>query len=164
MGRRCSRKMWAGNTKGCPAPILQGGIATSLDPPAQIKLKTMKRKKSKKTTRRTKRLHIRLNDEEKSLLSALAKEHGLSISDFVRVTVTRSLPIMPKAKLDRALFIGTLGQLGKIASNVNQVAHELHRERIIGNGHHVPDRIIEGALIGIKTLSDHLLSILEDGA
>ncbi|OQP49061.1 plasmid mobilization protein [Niastella populi] len=124
----------------------------------------MERQKSKKSFGRTKRLHIRMHEKEKDQLSVLAKEHGLSISDLVRVTVIRSQPVMPKAKPDRALFIRTLGELGKIGSNVNQIAHELHRERIVGNGHHVPDRIIEGALTGVKTLSDELIHILKGDA
>lgn len=124
----------------------------------------MKEKKQKQSQQRTRRLHIRLNEQEKNQLSAMAKEHGLSISDLVRVTITRSQPVAPKAKPDRAVFIQTLAALGKIGSNVNQIAHELHRERIVGNGHHVPDRIIEGALSGVKTLSDQLIHILHDGA
>jgi hypothetical protein len=124
----------------------------------------MEKHKGKKNTGRIKRLHIRVNEKEKHQFSTLAKEHGLTLSDFVRVMVIRSQPLMPKAKPDRALFIRTLGELGKIGSNVNQIAHELHRERIVSNGHHVSDRIIEGALSGIKKLSDHLLSILKDGA
>jgi hypothetical protein len=121
----------------------------------------MNEQKQKRSWQREKRLHIRLNSDEKNQLSAIAKEHGLTLSDFVRVTITRSRPVMPKAKPDRALFIRTLGELGKIGSNVNQIAHELHRQRLVGNGHHVPDRIIENALSGVKALSDHLLSILQ---
>lgn len=115
-----------------------------------------------KRWQRIKRLHIRLTTEEKKQLSEFAKEHGLTLSDFVRVTIIRSQPVMPKAKPDRALFIRTLGELGKIGSNVNQIAHELHRQRLIGNGHHVPDRIIENALASVKALSDQLLSNLHD--
>ena len=91
----------------------------------------------------------------------MAKEHGLTISDFVRVTIIRSQPIMPKAKPDRALFIRVLADLGKVASNVNQIAHQLNRERIVGNGHHVPDRVIVDALANVKSLSDQLISILQ---
>ncbi|OQP60345.1 hypothetical protein A3860_33745 [Niastella vici] len=112
----------------------------------------------------TKRLHIRLTADEKKQMAEMAKEHGLSLSDFVRVTITRSKPVMPKAKPDRELFIRTLAQLGKVGSNVNQIAHELHRERIVGNGHHVPDRIIESALSSVKALSNHLITLLTDGA
>lgn len=155
-------RMWAGCTNCFPAPTLQGGFATSLDPPAGIKNENcMEPNTGKGNPCRTKRLHIRLNAEEKSQLLAVAKEHGLSISDFVRVTIIRSQPVMPKAKPDRALFIRTLGELGKIGSNVNQIAHALHQERLVGNGHHVPDRIIEGALAGVKTLSDQLIHILK---
>jgi hypothetical protein len=121
----------------------------------------MKGRSKKQPWHRTWRLHVRITDVEKKQISEMAKEHGLSVSDFVRVTITRSKPVITKAKPDRELFIRTLAALGKIGSNVNQIAHELHRERIVGNGHHVPDRIIEGALAGVKSLSDQLLSILQ---
>lgn len=121
----------------------------------------MKEKKKERMWNRTRRLHIRLTLDEKKKLTEMAKEHGLSISDFVRVTIIRSQPIMPKAKPDRALFIRTLAELGKVGSNVNQIAHQLNRERVVGNGHHVPDRIIENALSGVKMLSDHLIDILK---
>lgn len=123
----------------------------------------MSDQKQNRSWQRIKRLHIRLTAHEKKQIEDVAAEHGLSLSDYVRVTIIRSQPVMPKAKPDRALFIRTLAELGKIGSNVNQIAHELNRQRMVGNGHHVPERIIEGALSGVKTLSDHLLSILQDG-
>ena len=147
-----------------PAPILQGGFATSLDPPARTKtIQSMKGKKQSSSWSRTRRLHIRLTTEEKIKISGLAKEHGLKISDFVRVTIVRSQPIMPMAKPDRALFITTLGQLGKIGSNINQIAHQMHRQRVVGNGIHVPEKLINDALSSVKTLSDHLHLLLQDG-
>jgi hypothetical protein len=121
----------------------------------------MEQKKGKNNFGRTKRLHVRVNESEKYQVLAIAKEHGFSVSDLVRVTILRSQPVMPKAKPDRALFIRALGQLGKLSSNVNQIAHELNRERIVGKGYHVPAHIIEGALSSVKTLSDHLLNILK---
>ena len=123
----------------------------------------MKRNDSQQPWYRTRRLHIRLTSEEKKQLAELAKEHGLTISDFVRVTITRSKPVMQKAKPVREALIRTLAELGKVGSNVNQIAHQLNRERMIGNGHNVPDQIIERALYGVKSLSDQLISILKDG-
>jgi hypothetical protein len=104
-----------------------------------------------------------LNEQEHHQFSEMAKEHGLTLSDVVRVMMLRAQPVNQKSKPDRALFIRTLGELGKIGSNVNQIAYELHRQRIVGNGHHVPDRIIKDASASVKALSDHLLSILQDG-
>lgn len=123
----------------------------------------MKQNKNEERKDRYKRLHIRLNAKEKKKFLELAKEHGLTLSDFVRVTIIRSQPVMPKAKPDRALFIRTLAELGKIGSNVNQIAYQLNRERIVGNGHHVPDGIIQAALTEVTTLSNQLLSILKGG-
>jgi hypothetical protein len=61
------------------------------------------------------------------------------------------------------ILIRGLGELGKIGSNINQIAHELHRERIAGIGRNVPDVLIASALQGIQTLSVHLIHLLSDG-
>jgi len=113
--------------------------------------------------RRGNRLHIRLTSDEETLLSEQAAEQGLTVSDLVRNAALGSKPRLKKADPERAALIRGLGELGKIGSNVNQIAHELHRERIAGTGHHVPDGLIEAALHAVKTLSNHLIKILTGG-
>ncbi len=48
------------------------------------------------------------------------------MSDYVRVTVLNSTPVLKQIDPERAALITGLGQLGKIGSNVNQIARELH--------------------------------------
>lgn len=113
--------------------------------------------------RRRNRLHIRLTDEEETRLNEQATEQGLTVSDLVRSAALDSKPQLKKADPERAALIRGLGELGKIGSNVNQIAHELHRERIAGQGPRVPGNVIETVLHAILTLSNHLIKLLTGG-
>lgn len=123
----------------------------------------MARPKKKPGAFRTFRLEIRLTQSEQTALFLKATESGLSMSDYVRLTVLNVPPIQKKAEPERAALIKILGQLGKIGGNVNQIAHELHRERITGQGRIVKDETITAALDGVKVLSDHLINKLSSG-
>jgi len=123
----------------------------------------MGRPHSAADTRRVIRLHIRLTALEELRLLELATERGLTISDFVRGIVLNSTPVLKKSDPERIALVRGLGELGKIGSNINQIAHELHRERITGMGPRVPDDVIAASLFGVNTLSRHLLSLLTGG-
>jgi len=137
---------------------LRGDSAISLDPHA--KNKTMARPTKPTGTKRILRVDIRLTPDEQMHLFAKATEQGLTVSDLVRWTIINTKPLMKRADPDRAALIRALGELGKVGSNVNQIAHELHRERIAGNGRAVPDNAITSALAGVQNLSDSLLKLL----
>jgi hypothetical protein len=76
------------------------------------------------------------------------------------VTVLNSHSVQKQIKPDRVALISGLGQLGKIGSNMNQIAHELHLERITGHDNQVSGERVTAALDDLKILSDHLLNIL----
>jgi len=113
--------------------------------------------------RRVIRLHIRLTAVEELRLLELATANGLTVSDFVRGVVLNSTPQLKKSDPERVALIRGLGELGKIGSNINQIAHELHRERIAGQGSRVPDEVLTASLFGVNTLSRHLLNLLSGG-
>jgi len=113
--------------------------------------------------KRTLRFDIRLTPAEQSRLSGRAAADGLSMSDYIRVTVLNSKPVANRIDPKRAPIIQGLGQLGKIGSNLNQIAHELNLERIAGRGGQVSAGRIRTALDDLKTISDHLLNILGRG-
>jgi len=123
----------------------------------------MGRPHSAAETRRVIRLHIRLTVTEELRLLELATESGLTVSDFVRGIVLNSNSQLKKSDPRRVALIRGLGELGKIGSNINQIAHELHRERIIGIGPRIPDNVIVASLHGVNTLSHHLLNLLTGG-
>ncbi|MDO6430916.1 hypothetical protein Q4E93_09980 [Flavitalea sp. BT771] len=113
--------------------------------------------------KRTLRVDIRLTPDEQMRLFAKATEQGLSVSDLVRSAVLNSKPIMKRAVPDRAALIKGLGDLGKIGGLINQIAHELHRERITGKGPTLPDHVISNTLSRLQAVSDGLLKLLTDG-
>jgi Bacterial mobilisation protein (MobC) len=156
--------MWVGCTNvSQPQPCREVSRPPLTLPPG-AKPTQMKLKETKALSQRRQRLHIRMTGEEKNRLEDLAKEHGLTISDYVRVTITRSNAYMVKAKPEREIMIKILAELGKIGSNVNQIAYQLNRERVTGNRHSVPDGIIQQSLSGVKNLSDRLIALLSHGA
>ena len=112
------------------------------------------------TERRSYRIDIRLTPVEHKLLNQIAAADGLSMSDYVRATVLHAKPVGFRTDPHRKLIIQELGQLGKIGSNLNQIAHELHVERLAGRGGQVSTERIRTALNDLKAISDHLLNIL----
>lgn len=112
------------------------------------------------TERRSYRIDIRLTPVEHKLLCQVAALDGLSMSDYMRTTVLHTKPVGFRTDPERKLIIQELGQLGKIGSNLNQIAHELHLERLAGRGGQVSAERIRTALNDLKSISDHLLNIL----
>jgi uncharacterized protein YgfB (UPF0149 family) len=77
--------------------------------------------------RRTVPLHIRLTPTEKRTLAARADAAGADFSDYVRGLVLDTQPKRTKATGDRRALIEALAELGKIGSNVNQLARDHNR-------------------------------------
>lgn len=108
-------------------------------------------------------IRARFTATEKQKLFLLAAEAGLTPSDFIRSRTIGAAPHIRKATPERAAMIEALGQLGKIGSNVNQIARALNRRQESGEltGLSVAEidytlhelKIITGALI--KALDDH---------
>ena len=77
-------------------------------------------------------LTIRLSDEERAALDASAGAVGLTPSSYARQLIVGGSPPRPvrKPPAERGQLARILGQLGKIGSNVNQLA----RSHNMGNG------------------------------
>lgn len=75
---------------------------------------------NQKNDPKTYRIYARLSSSEWEKFEQLRGKSGLSQSDFVRAKTLGGRKI--KAKYDRELLLETLGQLGKIGSNLNQIA------------------------------------------
>ena len=73
-------------------------------------------------------LQIRITPKEKDRLFSLANEAEAEVSDYVRGKIfNQSVRRSPRAKGDRAELIKILGELGKVGSNVNQIARAINR-------------------------------------
>lgn len=81
--------------------------------------------------KRAQALTIRFNDTEHAELLRRADAVGLTPASFVRSAVIDVAP--PRAArtppVDRQLVAQVLAQLGKVGSNVNQIAHALNAGR-----------------------------------
>ncbi len=110
---------------------------------------------------RNRRVEVRLTSQEERTLQGQAAERGLTISDLLRMAALGLKPRLQKATPYRAALIRGLAELGKIGSNVNQIARALNRSPQAGQ--RIPGDIIANALHGLHTLSTHLIRILSDG-
>lgn len=105
---------------------------------------------------RTSVLGVRLSPEERAELAAAAEAAGMSIGSYVRFRLTdgtapRSVR-RPPADLEtlRAL----LAQLGKLGSNVNQIAHKLNSEMAVSPA------VVHGAAQDVRALRDAVMLAL----
>lgn len=86
-------------------------------------------KKRSEARQKQERLTVRLSPSEREQLEALADRAGLTLGSYVRsrslenpTTRARRRPVAPVQVLS-----GYLGQLGKLASNANQLARRVNR-------------------------------------
>jgi len=86
--------------------------------------------------KRTRILSMRFNDEEAAAIFRMAQSRGQSVAALVRSNVLgiRSRP----SRVDLQAVARLLGQLGKIGSNINQIAYHLNAGR--------PGDRVEGSL------------------
>lgn len=123
----------------------------------------MPRPQKHMTTRRTKRVEIRLTEAEETALAGLAADHGLSISDLIRKAALGAAPLRQKATPERAAFIKGLASLGTVGNNVNQIAKALNTDLAAKQQASVSGELISGTLYALQTLSRNLLKHLTNG-
>jgi hypothetical protein len=77
-------------------------------------------------------LKLRVTPEEKRMLMTLAENARASVSDYVRCkTIGQPVPMSRPPKGDRAALLSLLAELGKIGSNINQLARSANRGRAV---------------------------------
>jgi hypothetical protein len=123
----------------------------------------MPRPKKTISERRTKRVEVRLTEAEEKALATLASDGGLSISDLIRKVALGSRPMARKASPERAAFIRGLAELGKVGSNVNQIAKVMNSDLAAHQRVSVSGDLIMATLYAIQTLSKNLIKHLTDG-
>lgn len=81
------------------------------------------------TRRRHLRLSIRFTEQELAALAAKARHAGFAPSSYARFVLVGTKPLRAARRptIEKELLARTLGQLGKIGSNLNQVARVLNR-------------------------------------
>lgn len=116
---------------------------------------------TKTEDKRTERLELRLSPDEKKRIEEAAKEAGYTPSDFIRVKVIDSKPRTKIATPDRAILLKGLAELGKIGSNINQIARHYNRKADT-EGETLPPQLLAYSLQGVETLTRHLITQLEN--
>lgn len=69
-------------------------------------------------------VRLRMTAEEHAAVIEAADRAGLTVGSYVRAKALGGKPLraVPSPGIDRQLLAGTLGQIGKVASNLNQIA------------------------------------------
>lgn len=96
---------------------------------------------------------VRFTADEKKLLVQLAKQAGLTASDFVRVKTIGSKPQGKQATPERAMLIRLQAELNKVGSNANQIARALNRRADADTLTGLSAELINDALQGIKQVT-----------
>lgn len=97
----------------------------------------MPRPKKEHSAARSQVFGVRLTPDERSSIEAKAATAGLTLTDYCRGVLTGSAPDMGAAwqrhaaapALPPELFAAYVAQLGKIGSNLNQIARQLNSQQ-----------------------------------
>jgi hypothetical protein len=106
-------------------------------------------------------VQLRLTEEEKAKLIYFAKMAGVTLTDFVKARTLNKPPRIRKANYDRELMIKYLAELGKVGSNVNQIARHMNTPQ---KGHYsvtVKETYIAQVLEAIEQLANRIFKELE---
>ncbi|MEO5347651.1 MAG: plasmid mobilization relaxosome protein MobC [Magnetococcus sp. YQC-9] len=94
--------------------------------------KATKRRSSQKRERNARAICV-VNDAEKAEIEAKAARAGLSVSGYLRTLIFgKGAPQLRGARrpvVEKELLVKLLGELGKIGSNINQIAHVANQGR-----------------------------------
>ncbi len=104
----------------------------------------------------TKTISARVSDEEWSSLDRKAAEAGLTLSDYLRAAALSCPPLrrQRRPRPDTVLLSDILAHLGRIGSNVNQLAHH-------ANAGGIPSTdALNGAQCDIRRARDAVLDAL----
>lgn len=89
----------------------------------------MPRKKKSYPPVKSKAIHFRVTDDMYQIISEDAAKAHLSVSAYCRdVVLNRKITIHQEIVFDSTELLAILGDMGKIGSNLNQIAHHLNSE------------------------------------
>jgi uncharacterized protein (DUF1778 family) len=104
-------------------------------------------------------IQFRTTEDEKAVLQQHAKSAGMNVTDFIK---SRTLDKPPKTKVatfDREVLIRLLAELGKIGSNVNQIAKAMNANKALYSVT-IKESYIAHVLSDVQKLSNTLLDEL----
>lgn len=109
-------------------------------------------------------IRVRVTSAEKRRIWQMAAEQGYTPSDFMRLrTMAATQPLRHKLTSDREVLLNLMAELGKIGSNVNQIARALNSRDETGRLASIEPDAINQAMQGVDTLTAHFLDLLSHG-
>ena len=102
-----------------------------------------------------KQLKIWLPEDEKSMLTAKAKEAGMTVTDWVRHRCLKTAPRRRRKGADVQELFRITGQLSSIGNNINQLAHEANLSSELPTVHELYEIRKE-----LSTMTSHLVKAL----
>jgi len=112
----------------------------------------MARRSGSETRQRTRTFTLRLSPQEAETIQRRAAEHGQTAAALVRSSLLHIR--LPHSRVDRLHISRVLAELGKIGSNVNQIAYHLNAGR-------PPERIYNALELALRDLAEHRLACLQ---
>ena len=109
-------------------------------------------------------IRVRVTAHEKRRIWDMAQEHGYTPSDFMRLrSMAATQPLRRVPTPDRAMLLNLMAELGKLGSNVNQIARQLNSRDETGQMIGLNADDIHQAMHSVDTLTAQLLNLLSDG-
>lgn len=113
--------------------------------------------------KRTLIVYVRVTASERKRLDDAAREAGMTLSNFLRLKAIEVQPQTRKPTPERSALIRGLAELGKIGSNVNQVARALNRLQLGNGGREIPVELVIQTVSRADALIHHLTGLLGYG-
>lgn len=109
-------------------------------------------------------IRVRVTSAEKRRIWEMAANAGYTPSDFMRLsTMAATQPLRRVPTPDREVLLNLVAELGKIGSNVNQIARAFNRSDDTGNMAGIEPDDIHQAMQSVDTLTAQLLNLLSHG-
>jgi len=106
-------------------------------------------------------IRVRVTASEKLRIWQMAADSGYTPSDFMRLrTMAAAQPLRHKPTPERELLLNVMAELGKIGSNVNQIARSLNSRDETGQLASIDTDEINQAMQGLDDLTAQLLKLL----
>ncbi|CCH56534.1 mobilisation protein [Fibrisoma limi BUZ 3] len=109
-------------------------------------------------------IRVRVTATEKRRIWEQAQRAGQTPSDYVRLqAMATTQPLRRVPTPERKILLDVLAELGKVGSNINQIARSFNASRESGQLASVSPEDINAAMQGLDALTAHCLKLLNDG-
>ncbi|QDK82615.1 MobC family plasmid mobilization relaxosome protein [Spirosoma sp. KCTC 42546] len=109
-------------------------------------------------------IRVRVTATEKRRIWQMALEAGYTPSDFMRLrSMAATQPLRRVPTPEREVLLNLMAELGKIGSNVNQIARALNSRDETGQLAGIEPDAINQAMHNVEALTAHFLNLLSNG-